>query len=110
MPRVVVLGLGNVLCGDDGVGVAAIHAFLHAHQAPPGVRIVDGGTLGLALIDLLDAETVLVLVDAVAAGGRMVRDEFAPSWWTLADAAGNDWEAGLTMAPRTLVHVPESRA
>jgi len=66
MSKVVVLGLGNVLCGDDGVGVAAIHAFLRAHQAPPGVRIVDGGTLGLALIDLLDAETVLVLVDAVA--------------------------------------------
>jgi 4a-hydroxytetrahydrobiopterin dehydratase len=27
---------------------------------------------------------------ALAAGGRMVRDEFAPSWWTLADAAGNE--------------------
>jgi 4a-hydroxytetrahydrobiopterin dehydratase len=27
---------------------------------------------------------------ALAAGGRMVRDQFAPSWWTLADAAGNE--------------------
>jgi 4a-hydroxytetrahydrobiopterin dehydratase len=27
---------------------------------------------------------------ALAAGGRMVRDDFAPSWWTLADAAGNE--------------------
>jgi 4a-hydroxytetrahydrobiopterin dehydratase len=27
---------------------------------------------------------------ALAAGGRLVRDEFAPSWWTLADAAGNE--------------------
>jgi 4a-hydroxytetrahydrobiopterin dehydratase len=27
---------------------------------------------------------------ALAAGGHMVRDEFAPSWWTLADAAGNE--------------------
>lgn len=27
---------------------------------------------------------------ALAAGGRMVRDEFAPSWWTLADPAGNE--------------------
>ncbi len=27
---------------------------------------------------------------ALAAGGRMVRDEFAPAWWTLADAAGNE--------------------
>ena len=27
---------------------------------------------------------------ALAAGGRMVRDEFAPAWWTLADPAGNE--------------------
>ena len=27
---------------------------------------------------------------ALAAGGRLVRDDFAPSWWTLADAAGNE--------------------
>ena len=27
---------------------------------------------------------------ALAAGGHMVRDEFAPSWWTLADEAGNE--------------------
>jgi 4a-hydroxytetrahydrobiopterin dehydratase len=31
---------------------------------------------------------------ALAAGGRMVRDEFAPSWWTLADAAGNEADVG----------------
>jgi 4a-hydroxytetrahydrobiopterin dehydratase len=30
------------------------------------------------------------IVAALAAGGRMVRDEFAPMWWTLADAAGNE--------------------
>ncbi len=30
------------------------------------------------------------VVAALAAGGRMVRDDFAPSWWTLADAAGNE--------------------
>ena len=78
MPRVVVLGLGNVLCGDDGVGVAAIHAFLREHRAPSGVHIVDGGTLGMGLIDLLDSETTLVLVDAVAADappGTLVRFE-----------------------------------
>ncbi|MEI6665246.1 MAG: VOC family protein [Chloroflexota bacterium] len=31
---------------------------------------------------------------ALAAGGHMVRDEFAPSWWTLADAAGNECDIG----------------
>lgn len=34
---------------------------------------------------------------ALAAGGRMVRDEFAPSWWTLADAAGNEADISTTM-------------
>ncbi|MDP9250336.1 MAG: 4a-hydroxytetrahydrobiopterin dehydratase [Chloroflexota bacterium] len=34
---------------------------------------------------------------ALAVGGRMVRDEFAPSWWTLADAAGNEADIATTM-------------
>ena len=33
---------------------------------------------------------------ALAAGGRMVRDEFAPTWWTLADAAGNEADVATT--------------
>ena len=35
-------------------------------------------------------------IGALAAGGRMVRDEFAPSWWTLADAAGNEADIAST--------------
>jgi 4a-hydroxytetrahydrobiopterin dehydratase len=34
---------------------------------------------------------------ALAAGGRIVRDQFAPSWWTLADAAGNEADIATTM-------------
>jgi len=34
---------------------------------------------------------------AIAAGGHMVRDEFAPAWWTLADAAGNEADVATTM-------------
>jgi 4a-hydroxytetrahydrobiopterin dehydratase len=34
---------------------------------------------------------------ALAAGGRLVRDEFAPSWWTLADAEGNGADIGTTI-------------
>jgi len=34
---------------------------------------------------------------ALAAGGRMVRDGFAPAWWTLADAAGNEADIATTM-------------
>lgn len=35
---------------------------------------------------------------ALAAGGRMVRDDFAPSWWTLADAAGNEADVATTLS------------
>jgi 4a-hydroxytetrahydrobiopterin dehydratase len=35
---------------------------------------------------------------ALAAGGRMVRDDFAPAWWTLADAAGNEVDVATTMS------------
>ena len=38
------------------------------------------------------------IAEALAAGGRMVRDEFAPSWWTLADAAGNEADISTTMS------------
>jgi 4a-hydroxytetrahydrobiopterin dehydratase len=33
---------------------------------------------------------------ALAAGGRLVRDDFAPAWWTLADAAGNEADIATT--------------
>ena len=38
------------------------------------------------------------IAEALAAGGRMVRDQFAPSWWTLADAAGNEADIATTMS------------
>jgi len=58
-----------MLCGDDGAGVAAVGRLLEAYEAPAGVRVLDGGTLGLSLLPhLQDAERV-ILVDAIAADG-----------------------------------------
>jgi hydrogenase maturation protease len=80
-----VLGLGNVLCGDDGLGPAAVHALAHGFEVPDGVTILDGGTLGLSLLPYIeDAEQVL-LVDAIRAdqpAGAVVRlegEEVAPA-------------------------------
>jgi hydrogenase maturation protease len=71
-----IVGLGNLLCSDDGAGVRAVVAISRDCRLPPGVRVVDGGTLGLQLLgELAEAETVL-LVDAVrleeAAPGDLV--------------------------------------
>ena len=52
-------------------------------------RADGGGSIHFAVwVPFEQAEERVVA--ALAAGGRMVRDEFAPSWWTLADAAGNE--------------------
>ncbi len=82
---VLVLGLGNVLCADDGAGVQAIYRLARRWSMPDGVRVVDGGTLGMDLIALVAAADRVILVDAVgadAAPGTLVRltgDEVAPA-------------------------------
>lgn len=73
---ILVLGLGNVLCGDDGVGVIAVHLLRRMYELPPGVRVVDGGTLGLDLLALIAASDRVILVDAVrgdAPAGTLLR-------------------------------------
>lgn len=73
---VLVLGLGNVLLCDDGVGPAAVACIERDYCVAPDVRLEDGGTLGLSLLGLItDAEHV-ILVDAVridAPAGTLVR-------------------------------------
>jgi hydrogenase maturation protease len=80
-----ILGLGNLLCGDDGLGVVAVHRLLRRYVPPAGVRVLDGGTLGLSLLPHLEDARVAILVDAVhaeAPPGSLVRlegDEVAPA-------------------------------
>jgi hydrogenase maturation protease len=62
-----VLGLGNVLCGDDGLGPAVIHRLLRRYEPPPGTLVLDGGTLGLSLLPLLEDAEAVLMVDAVRA-------------------------------------------
>lgn len=75
-PRVLVLGLGNVLLGDDGVGPLALARLERDYRFPPEVRLVEGGTLGLALLGELTQAEHVIMVDAVAtdqAPGTLVR-------------------------------------
>lgn len=73
---VLVLGLGNVLLGDDGLGAAVVARLEREYFVPPGVRLIDGGTLGLSLLGLLAESDHVILVDAVRADdppGSLVR-------------------------------------
>jgi len=56
----------------------------------------DGGGAIHVAIWVPSEQAEARIAAALAAGGRLVRDEFAPSWWTLADAAGNEADIATT--------------
>lgn len=118
-----VLGLGNLLCTDDGLGIAAVEDLRNTYRLPPGVRALDGGTLGLSLLHCFEDEEDAILVDAVAAdrepgtllrleGGDVapaVRDRLSPHQVGVADLLDALRLLGAT--PKRLVLlglVPES--
>ncbi len=73
-----VLGLGNPICGDDGTGVAAVELLGALYETPEGARVLDGGTLGLALLPEVEVADRVILVDAIrdeAPVGSFVRLE-----------------------------------
>lgn len=59
-----VLGVGNVLLRDDGVGVYLAQE-LSKLSWPSSVEVVDGGTLGLGLLPLVEGRRALILLDAM---------------------------------------------
>jgi hydrogenase maturation protease len=70
MNGVLVLGLGNVLMGDDAFGPSVVEAFEAGFDLPPGVTVLDGGTPGLNLMPLMMDYEVLIVIDTVKAQGE----------------------------------------
>jgi hydrogenase maturation protease len=72
--EVLALGIGNVLWADEGFGVRAVEALHAGWVFPEGVRLIDGGTLGLELFDeIASAERLLVLRRDRPRAGRRAR-------------------------------------
>jgi len=65
---VLVLGAGNILLSDEGIGVRVVEALQERYQVPEGVEILDGGTCGMDLLDVIAGRDHLILVDAVDTG------------------------------------------
>lgn len=117
MRRVVVLGIGNTILGDEGVGVHAAEALRQHYRLPAGVQVVDGGTAGMELLDTLADLDLLLVFDAVQAGhaaGRVVclvgaevpvffRSKLSPHQVSICDVLASLEFAGH--APRELVLV-----
>ena len=79
MRHTLVLGLGNPLLGDEGIGVRVVGE-LRELELPDGVELADGGTSGLGLIGLMEGYQRVIIVDAADMGrppGCVVR--FTPS-------------------------------
>ena len=66
-PKILVLGLGNVLLSDEGVGVHVVRA-LASHALPPNVECLDGGTGGFVLLEPMQNADRIVMIDAAADG------------------------------------------
>lgn len=68
VPAILVLGLGNTLLQDDGLGVWAVRRLIAEYVLPETVEVLDGGVLGLDLLSRLEDVTALLIIDAVRAG------------------------------------------
>ena len=65
--RTVVIGLGNPLMGDDGLGLAALALLRDAWELPAEVELVDGGTWGMNLLPVIEDAARVLLIDAINA-------------------------------------------
>jgi len=66
---VVILGIGNLLLSDEGIGVHVANRLLEM-DLPPGVRVIEGGTDGFRLMNVVTGADRVVVVDAVKGGGE----------------------------------------
>ncbi|MDD5298792.1 MAG: HyaD/HybD family hydrogenase maturation endopeptidase [Rhodocyclaceae bacterium] len=72
----VILGIGNIILSDEGVGVRAVEALEKAYRLPEGVAAIDGGTSSMELLDDLSDLDLLVVLDTIMAGkppGTIIR-------------------------------------
>ena len=66
--RVVILGVGNTLLTDEGVGVYAVLELAERYDLPETVEIIDGGTSGMDCLDQVSGADVLVVADCMRSG------------------------------------------
>ena len=62
--KTLILGVGNILLQDEGIGVRVIE-YLQQQTLPESVELVDGGTAGADLIDVLADRETVIIVDAI---------------------------------------------
>jgi hydrogenase maturation protease len=84
--RITVMGIGNPLVRDEGVGVRVIDTMMSTLAFPPNVTLIDAGTMGMGILNLFQDCDYLLVIDAVDGTGeepgtvvRMTPQEMAPN-------------------------------
>jgi hydrogenase maturation protease len=70
MGRTLILGVGNLILTDDGVGIHAVKLLQESGEIHPDIQIVDGGTCGLDLLQYVAGTDKLVILDAARNSGK----------------------------------------
>jgi hydrogenase maturation protease len=86
--QISLIGLGNILMQDEGVGVHAVKTILQEYTIPSNLRIVDGGTAGLDLLPFIEGRDRVLFVDAVnfrqeAGHIGMLRNQEIPAFFSV---------------------------
>ena len=66
--KILVLGLGNILLRDEGIGVRVVERMLEQYEFSDNVELMDGGVRGIYLMDPINEADFVVVVDAVING------------------------------------------
>ena len=68
--KIVIMGIGNLLLKDEGIGIHALHALKRENELPENVELVDAGTSTLDALQMFDDLEKLIVIDAVKGGGK----------------------------------------
>ncbi|MDZ4177718.1 MAG: HyaD/HybD family hydrogenase maturation endopeptidase [Coriobacteriia bacterium] len=84
--RVLVMGIGNVLMKDEGVGCRVVDELIERYEFPKGVDVIDSGTMGLSILGVFRDYDFVLVVDAVQGTGlpagmvvRLSPEDIAPN-------------------------------
>lgn len=65
MDKATVIGVGNILLSDEGLGVRAVERLISLYDIPPNLSVIDGGTMGLDLLPFIEGVSFLLIIDAL---------------------------------------------
>jgi hydrogenase maturation protease len=107
--QITVLGVGNILFRDEGVGIRVIERLVEKYGFPENVSLVDGGVLGFNLLGIISDADRLIVVDAIRNGGnpgdlyRLVGDEIPKRVFAKNSLHQVDLLEALDRVPETVI-------